>query len=451
MTNYQPQILIVEDDDALRDALLDTTELAGFDVTGASDGRVALDILKTRAFDLVLSDIQMEPLDGHALLRAIRAHGRDTPVVLMTAYETIQSAVSALRDGATDYLVKPFESVVLVSSLDKWLPARAVADVDVVANDPVSRQVFELAKRVAQSDASVMITGESGVGKEVIFRTIHRHSLRAMQTPLAINCAAIPGNMLEAVLFGYEKGAFTGAYKACSGKFEQAQGSSLLLDEISEMPLALQAKLLRVVQERQVERLGSNRLITLDVRIVATSNRDLREEVAAGRFREDLYYRLNVMPLHVPPLRERCNDIVPLAEQTHAAVPKFSVAAEQRLLAYSWPGNVRELDNVMQRALIMHQGTVIECPDLMFEGLPMRPAEQAFPVVLVEGAGDQQDPESLGTDLKDHERRLILGALSEGSGSRKFAADKLGISPRTLRYKIARMRDAGVTIPGRAS
>ena len=453
MSRDTTQILIVEDDHALRSALVDTAEIAGLEAVAASDGRAALELLKARNFDLVLSDIHMEPMDGHALLREIRRRDRELPVVLMTAHESIQSAVNALRDGATDYLVKPFETEVLLGSIDGWLPPALMADDELVAVDAGSCRVFDLARRVAQSDASVMITGDSGVGKEVVFRTIHRCSQRSAQTPVAINCAAIPDNMLEAVLFGYEKGAFTGAYKACPGKFEQAQDSSLLLDEVSEMPLALQAKLLRVLQERQVERLGSNRLINLDVRIIATSNRDLKTEVEAGRFREDLYYRLNVLPIHVPTLAERRDDIVPLAEsllkraaeRTQAILPKLSNAARTRLLEHTWPGNVRELDNVIQRALIMYQGDVIEAGDLMCEDV-------AVMAVAASGAGEngtvtEADPESLGSDLKDHERRLIIGALSEGHGSRKFAAEKLGISPRTLRYKIARMRDAGIAIP----
>jgi len=454
MNRTSPHILIVEDDEALREALLDTASMAGLEPTAAADGTAALAKLAAGHFDLVISDIQMQPMDGHTLLREIRKIDRELPVVLMTAHESIQSAVAALREGATDYLIKPFEAEVLVGRIEQWLPAPPVVQLDdVVGVDPVSRQIFELARRVAQSDASVMITGESGVGKEVVFRTIHQHSTRAAQTPIAINCAAIPDNMLEAVLFGYEKGAFTGAYKACPGKFEQAQGSSLLLDEISEMPLALQAKLLRVLQERQVERLGAQRVIDLDVRIVATSNRDLREEVGAGRFREDLYYRLNVMPIHVPPLRERRGDIVPLARamvaraavRAKSAIPALAPSATQRLLDYAWPGNVRELDNVMQRALILHQGEAIEANDLLFESAAV--AGVALTAPAVAGADDDTD-ETLGGDLKDHERRLILGALSEGRGSRKFAAEKLGISPRTLRYKLARMRDQGVAVPG---
>ena len=252
--------------------------------------------------------------------------------------------------------------------------------------------------------------------------------------------------MLEAVLFGHEKGAFTGAYKSCSGKFEQAQKSTLLLDEVSELSLPLQAKLLRVLQERQVERVGGNTLIDLDVRVIATSNRDLQSEVRAGRFREDLYYRLNVFPLQVPALRERRLDIVPLArfllsraaQRADCTVPVIGAAARIALQANDWPGNIRELDNVMQRALIVHAGTTLEEEDLLFESTALAVRART----VEEDLGD-----SLGEDLRDHEQRLILDALDAGHGSRKYAADKLGISPRTLRYKLARMRDQGLSVP----
>jgi two-component system response regulator FlrC len=291
-----------------------------------------------------------------------------------------------------------------------------------------------------------MITGESGTGKEVLFRTIHDQSRRASEPCVAINCAAIPGNMLEAILFGYEKGAFTGAYKACPGKFEQAQGGTLLLDEISEMELGLQAKLLRVLQERQVERLGGTKATDLDVRVIATSNRNLREEVAAGRFREDLYYRLNVFPILMPPLRDRPQDIIPLAEfllgcaarASHVSVPLLDDEAQEQLLHHRWPGNVRELDNVVQRALIIHSGATIGVRDLQLEEINPREATTALVREL---------PEGLGESLKDREQSLILDALDEGKGSRKFAAEKLGISARTLRYKIARLREQGLEIP----
>ena len=452
MQRSQSMIAVVEDDADLRDALVDTATLAGFCARGFPDGETCLRALHATPFDLVISDVQMTGMDGLELLREIRRRSRDLPVLMMTAHGSVQTAIEAMKQGATDYLLKPFEAEVLVASLGQWLQSGEPATTDeMITDDPVTRRVVELAKRVAQSDTSVTITGESGVGKEVFYRLIHRHSRRAKHAPLAINCAAIPDNMLEAVLFGHEKGAFTGAYKSCPGKFEQAQGSTLLLDEVSEMSLALQAKLLRVLQERQVERVGGQEIIHLDVRVIATSNRDLAAEVRAGRFREDLYYRLNVFPLHIPPLRERRADIVPLARfllaraarQTDTTIPIISSATREALVVHAWPGNVRELDNVMQRALIVHAGTTNEPEDLLFGATTVAQSAGHF---MPDNQGLGAD--SLGDDLRDHERRLILDALEEGQGSRKFAAEKLGLSPRTLRYKIARMRDQGMAIPG---
>ncbi len=454
-------IAIVEDDDALREVLCETAELAGYRVLSFVDGSDCLQGLQSAAVDLVISDLQMAPMDGLELLRELRRRHRDVPFVLMTAHGTIQSAIDAMRLGATDYLVKPFEAEVLVAGLDQWLPAKleAQGERDMIAEDAATRRVIELARRVAATDATVFITGESGVGKEVFFRFVHEHSSRASKEPVAINCAAIPENMLEAILFGHEKGAFTGAHKSYPGKFEQAQGSSLLLDEVSEMSLPLQAKLLRVLQERVVERLGSHETIKLDVRVMATSNRDLASEVRAGRFREDLYYRLNVFPLAVPPLRERPADIVPLARfllaraagKTAAALPVLNAAAAAALVAWRWPGNVRELDNVMQRALVIHNGGTVTADDLMFEPAMKAPVasvtapRESF---IAESEDDEDAQDSLGDGLRDHERRLILDALAEGNGSRKFAAEKLGISPRTLRYKLAKLRELGIDVPG---
>jgi len=298
-----------------------------------------------------------------------------------------------------------------------------------------------------------MIGGESGTGKEVLARLIHQQSARSDGPFVAINCAAIPDNMLEAVLFGYEKGAFTGALRASAGKFEQAQGGTLLLDEISEMSLALQAKLLRVLQEREVERLGGRDLIQLDVRVLATSNRHLREEVAAGRFREDLFYRLNVFPLTLPPLRERSRDVLPLARfllQRHLRggenLPLFEPDAEARLLAHRWPGNVRELDNLVQRALILCDGERIRGADVHFEQL-----DGAAPPASPAAFADQDAPPAgagrLNKDLRNVEEQMILDALRDGKGSRKAAAERLGISPRTLRHKLQKLREAGIAIP----
>jgi two-component system response regulator FlrC len=449
-------VLVVEDDQSLRDALGMTLELGGFQVHGAADGYAALDVLAEHEIDLVVSDVQMRKMDGHTLLRQIKAQRADLPVLMMTAYGTIQNAVQAMHDGAADYLVKPFEAEVLVAKVSELLGARGAARKDdaegIVTADPRMQEVMSVARRVAASDATVLIMGESGVGKEVMFRYVHRHSRRADMPSVAINCAAIPENMLEAILFCYEKGAFTGAYKSCPGKFEQAQGGSLLLDEISEMSLPLQAKLLRVLQERQVERLGSNKLTDLDVRVLATTNRDLRAEVAAGRFREDLFYRLNVFPLRIPALRERPGDIVPLAEcflaraaaAAGTTAPKLTDAAREFLVEQRWSGNVRELDNVIQRACIIHEGNLIQPQDLHVEA-----AICASATAPAEPSGQDEAAEGLSGDLKERERQLILDALDEGRGSRKYAAEKLGISPRTLRYKLARMREQGEAVPAR--
>ena len=301
-----------------------------------------------------------------------------------------------------------------------------------------------------------MISGESGSGKEVIARYIHDNSPRHEAPFVAINCAAIPENMLEATLFGYEKGAFTGAYKTTHGKFEQAQGGTLLLDEISEMAIGLQAKLLRVLQERELERLGGGKVINLDVRVVATTNREMRSEVADGRFREDLYYRLNVFPLQLLPLRERPGDIVPLAQAILARVtahsgrstPVLSPATQQQLQGYPWPGNVRELDNMMQRALILADSNIIDSDALHFENIsgfaPAPTPIQAGAESVTETTEEEPQGDSLNGDLKQREYNLIIDALK--AGSRKAAAERLGISPRTLRYKMARMREEGLEL-----
>ncbi|MFZ5588759.1 MAG: sigma-54-dependent transcriptional regulator [Pseudomonadota bacterium] len=452
------KILIVEDDPALREALCDTLQAAGYAVHAAADGRAALELLADaksgHQFGMVVSDVQMQRMDGVTLLKQIKLRRSDLPVLLMTAYGTINSAVEAMRNGAADYLVKPFEAEALIQRVSRFMVQAAQAEAEFVSSDVRSQELLALARRVAESDATVMITGESGTGKEVLARYIHEHSRRAKQPFVAINCAAIPDNMLEATLFGYEKGAFTGAYHACPGKFEQAEGGTLLLDEISEMNLGLQAKLLRVLQEREVERLGGRKLIPLDLRVLATSNRMMREEVAAGRFREDLFYRLNVFPLHVMPLRERRQDILPLARHVLArgaraaarAVPVLSAAAQQRLLDHPWPGNVRELDNVMQRALIMQRGDEIDAQDLQFETVTHGAAPQASSKIFAADAA-RAESGKLGGDLKSREQDLIIEALEKEMGCRKQAAARLGISQRTLRYKLARLRAAGVEIP----
>jgi len=311
-----------------------------------------------------------------------------------------------------------------------------------VAVDASSRLIVELARRVAATDCTVLIVGESGTGKEVLAKLIHRASPRAKRAFVAVNCAAIPENMLEAMLFGYERGSFTGAHASHAGKFEQAQGGTLLLDEITEMPLALQAKLLRVLQEREVERIGGSAPLPTDVRVIATTNRLLRAEVAAGRFREDLYYRLNVFPLGLSPLRDRRDDVLPLAThllqlraQPGKRIPALSADAAHLLLTYPWPGNVRELDNLLQRALVLVEGSVIEAEHILFEKQPTRLD------------GHASGAPALAQTLQRAERDVILEALRAAHGSRREVAEKLGISPRTLRYKLARIRSAGVDVP----
>ncbi len=440
-------VLIVEDDADLREALCDTLELAGFHARGAQNGRQALAQIRSEEIGMVVTDVQMPEMDGQTLLRRIRQQYSDLPVVLMTAYGTIQKAVDAMRWGASDYLVKPFEASVLVEMTSRLLPEE-VDESALIASDPRTLELLTLADRVAKTDATVMITGSSGSGKEVFARYIHRHSARMQMPFIAINCAAIPENMLEAILFGYEKGAFTGAYESRPGKFEQANKGTLLLDEISELDLGLQAKLLRVLQEREVERLGGRKPINLDVRVLATSNRNLRAEVAASRFREDLYYRLNVFPLHLPGLSERRGDILPLAYRflaRHTPVTMtLSPEVEQCLLAYDWPGNVRELDNVIQRALILCVGDEIQAPQVFFES-----PDGAFmtdSTVSSELSSTALAP-ALEEDLRHRETTLILETLRAAKGNRKRVAERLGISPRTLRYKLAKLREAGVTIP----
>jgi len=514
------KILLVEDDRALREALADTLQIGGHAYRAVDCAEAALLALAEEPFSLVLSDVNMPGMDGHQLLALIRVRHPHLPVLLMTAFAAVERAVDAMRQGAADYLVKPFEPKSLLDLVARHALGRpATSDTDgPVALEPASRQLLELAGRVAKSDSTVLISGESGTGKEVLARYIHQQSPRAGKPFIAINCAAIPDNMLEAILFGHEKGAFTGAIAAQPGKFELANGGTILLDEVSELPLGLQAKLLRVLQEHEVERVGARKPIVLDIRVLATSNRDLVAEVAAGRFREDLFYRLSVFPLGWQPLRERTADILPLAERLlnkyatkmqHAPV-RLSPQAQACLIGYPWPGNVRELDNAIQRALILQQGGLIQPQDLCLStplgiapngqaavpsvgltasgvaaapagmaasavagsasGLAGRSAGQAAamaatsatqPGEAVAGSvaesdralplGDASPVETvggLGDDLRRHEFQMIIDTLRTERGRRKESAERLGISPRTLRYKLAQMRDAGMDVEG---
>ncbi len=443
-------VLIVEDDPVLREALAETMNLAGHSYLAAKDGKEALAMLESHSPAIVLTDIRMDKMEGQQLLAEIQRRNPGVPVILMTAQGTVADAMAALRHGAVDYLQKPFSAHALTEKINRYIkPVLAEDDSQPVAHDPKSQALLSMALRVAQSDVGVMISGESGTGKEVLAHFIHDHSPRRNHPFIAINCAAIPEQMLEATLFGYEKGAFTGAYKSTPGKFEQAQGGTLLLDEVSEMSLGLQAKLLRVLQEKEVERIGANKLINLDVRVLATSNRKLLDEVKAGRFREDLFYRLNVFPLHWLPLRERNCDILPLAnylirrhcQNNHPLIPVFSEEANNTLLQYSWPGNARELDNVVQRALVLQSNGIIQVADLQLSSFSTEETDPQKPA-----PDSEADAESDNKSLQNHEFDLIEKTLKAHQGNRQKVAGILNISERTLRYKLAKMREEGYKI-----
>lgn len=481
-TEIIPKVLVVEDDPSLREALQDTLSLADYQSIGAANVEAALEVLANQNdIAMIVSDVNMGRLSGHDLLRQVKSDYAHIPMLLITAYASIRDSVDAIRNGAIDYLVKPFEPKALVDIVAKQLDGRE----DIMNDEPIaksanSQQLLQLANRMAQTDSTVLIIGESGTGKEVLARYIHQKSPRIKKPFIAINCAAIPENMLEAMLFGYEKGAYTGAYASAPGKFEQANGGTLLLDEISEMDMGLQAKLLRVLQEKEVERLGGRKVIPLNVRVIATSNRDMQTQINEGKFREDLYYRLSVLPLQWRPLRDRREDILPLASrllQKHALKQSrtgmaLDESAQLALFNYNWPGNVRELDNVMQRAMILQAGTLITEEDLGLDLLASMEV-QAAPVTpfqkineldgvrdvdsadivpshtieeLSRDSGATTKPIQLGDDLKQREFEIIVETLKEEKGSRKNTAQRLGISPRTLRYKLAKMREIGLNL-----
>lgn len=443
-------LLIVEDDKELAEALDDTLTLANYHSEVVHSSEDAVLALQKRQFDMVVSDVNLPGMDGYGLLSHVVEKFPDLPIMLMTAYGDIAHAVEAMRDGAVDYLLKPFQADELLSVIAKHARVGAAAPSDQpVVQDKASLELLNLAKRVAVTDSTVLISGESGTGKEVLSNFIHQHSERCKAPFVAINCAAIPENMLEAILFGYEKGAYTGAVSAQAGKFEQANGGTLLLDEISEMDVGLQAKLLRVLQEQEVERLGGKKPIPLNVRIIATTNRDLAEYVRNGGFREDLYYRLNVFPLRWLPIRERKGDILPIAQSLLAkytakmriASSSLTLSAQSRLESHSWPGNIRELENVIQRALILSPNGVVDDAHIVFD-MMSAPTEQK------EAVEEEADSAAsiLGQGVQQHEFRIIAQALIDANGKRKEVAEKLGISPRTLRYKIAKMRECGLEV-----
>ncbi len=445
------RVLVVDDEPGLRQSLGLLLSDAGYTVTAESDGKRALDRALAEPFDLILCDVRMPAMDGLTFLRSYQAQGGSALVIMMSAYGGEEAALAAMKEGAYDYLPKPFRPDEVVLTLRKAeererlrrTVATLQAQLDsgpgtraVIAESPAMKQALELVARVAAYKTTVLISGESGTGKEVIARAIHRASPRAAEGFVAINCAAIPENLLESELFGYVRGAFTGASGDKTGLFEQADGGTLLLDEIGELPLGLQAKLLRVLQEGEIRRVGDQKTRRVDVRVLAATARDLAAEVAAGRFREDLYYRINVVTVHLPPLRERREDIASLARHFAARLEgrigrkvALSPAALAWLTEQPWRGNVRELEHAIERAGVLSEQEVLEPADFQKQPLPSpRSPERGA------GSGTLRDA------VEAAERQTIAAALQATGGNRREAARQLGVSLRTLFYKMGRHR-----------
>ncbi|MGL5469949.1 MAG: lateral flagellar response regulator transcription factor LafK, partial [Shewanella sp.] len=428
-----PHILLIQPVLTAENDVKQALSTEGFRVSSVNSVKQSKGIIADDNVNLILLDMDAMTELGPRILREF--NGLDCVIIVNEHQAAI--AAEAMCAGAIDYIVKPFCPQQLLDAVRGALRLRQAIP-NLIAVSPMSLQVLQLARRAAKTSATILIGGESGTGKERLARYIHEMSARAEKPFLAINCAAIPEAMLESILFGHNKGAFTGAVSAQPGKFELAQGGTLLLDEISELPLNLQAKLLRVLQEKEVERLGSNQTIALDVRIIAASNKDLRKLVADGLFREDLFYRLDVLPMNWPALRERPDDIIPLANyfiERYASQRgyRLSERACQLLLSYEWPGNVRELDNVIQRSLIMARGLHIQAVDLM---LPHCAAEPE----MVESGG-WHVPEGLSETRRHAEFQFVLETLRRFRGHRTRTADALGMTTRALRYKLAAMRE----------
>src|SRR6266436_788466 len=437
------RILVVDDEEKLRRVIELHLLSAGFDVDKARSAEEALK-LADRA-DMVITNLRLPSMDGLQLLSLIRRQNAQAPVVVMTAFGTVENAVEAMKSGATDFLLKPFSLDHLTAVVQKALEVRALRDENrqlkeelgrryefdnIKGRSPAMQEIFSTIERVAPTRATVLLAGESGVGKDLIARAIHFHSPRRDRPFVKINCTAIPENLMESELFGYEKGAFTGAAQSKPGKFEQADTGTVLLDEIGDVPASIQVKLLRVLQEREFERLGSNKTQHIDVRLVAATNVDLRAALEQGTFREDLYYRLNVVPMNIPPLRARKEDIPFLVEHF---VKKFggeiSEAAMERLLGYHWPGNVRELENVIERSILLAKGPRVEADDVKIE-MGVGRARPAF-------TADGFLPE--GMTLDQYEQSIIREALKRANGNKSQAARLLGLTRNALRYRLAQM------------
>jgi DNA-binding NtrC family response regulator len=439
------RVLVVDDEPFQVELVSGFLRRQGFDVLIATEGTAALDRLSGGGVDVVLTDQKMPGLSGLALLERARAIDPEIAVIVMTAYGTIEHAVAAIKAGASDYLAKPLNLDELLHRIRQALDRRRLVQenrelraalrerhrVDgIIGDSGPMQEVLSLVRRVAPSDTTVLIRGESGTGKELIARAIHHASARAGGPLVCVSCAALPESLLEAELFGHEKGAFTGAVAARRGRFETAQGGSLFLDEIGDVPPHLQVKLLRALQERQIERLGSSRPVPVDVRLIAATHRDLESMVKRGAFRDDLYYRLNVVTIAIPPLRDRRADILPLLEHfigrfgraAGKAIRGLTREAHDALLHYEYPGNVRELENLVERAVVLTRDDVIGLGDL--------------PLGLTRSAKDVWDAASLPAAVEGLERRMILDALERAGGVQTRAADLLGVSERVLRYKL---------------
>ncbi|MBU6305649.1 MAG: sigma-54 dependent transcriptional regulator [Betaproteobacteria bacterium] len=467
-----PPVMIVEDDADLREAICVTLDLHQITYQAFEDAESALMAFGAQEYSLVVSDFRLPGMDGLTLLRSIRKKVPQLPVVIMTAFAEAKLAVEALQTGARDFLIKPFQPEHLVGVIARYQPAIDTVSngggQPIVARAPATLSVLSRCQRVATTNATVLLTGESGVGKDVFARQIHSRSPRSAKPYIAINCAAIPETLLESTLFGFERGAFTGAVKPQEGKFETANSGTLFLDEIGELPIELQAKLLRVIQDRVVERIGSTKSQEVDVRIIAATNRDLLERVSAGKFREDLYYRLAVFPIAIPPLRERMEDVIPMAELflerygTTMGRPGLALSedAKAAINAHRWPGNVRELENAVQRALLLCDGEAVMPEHLELRAVVARvTAGGGLAVNGSRGAAAElpawgMEPPQAGVDfastgedqpadLETVEREHILRVLKTTGGNRKKAIDILGISERALRYKLKDYKEKG--------
>lgn len=456
-------VLVVDDEPSMRLALTESLRRNGYGVIQAMDGQQAIERLGKEKPWLVLTDIKMPRVGGLQVLKEVKKRSPGTNVVVMTAYGTVETAVEAMKEGASDFLLKPFAA----DALERILARLESTELDVAAGrevgrapsrpivteDPGMKRVLSMAEVVATSQATVLILGESGTGKELLARFIHSRSPRAHCPFISVNCAALPEGLLESELFGYERGAFTGAMMRRIGKFEMAHGGTLLLDEISEIPLGLQAKLLRVLQEREVDRVGGRAPVQIDIRVIATSNRSLRREVEAGRFREDLYYRLNVFPITVPPLRTRPGDIALLAShfvpvacgRNGLPVSPITDEALATLASKPWRGNVRELENAVERAILLARGKPIEPHHFSIED-PSLPLQSDGPSPASGGAQEPMPGPSTGS-LWQMERDMIMSTLATVNGNRTHAAKQLGISIRTLRNKLREYRQLSERAP----